>query len=211
MHHSIIFLWPLWFCNFVDSTITASVSKSKGSIPSQRSIPETRSKHESQHSQWRMETGNEEKQSFNTHQAQLAAGKSSRKDPPQFLCLQGGEVPPHGGELEVGRGWDFGRARGADRGSEDGAGARGAGGWSCGAQGIRQPHGWWAGLSFSCEVVEEGGISSSWPGWGFGEVREPRIKIITQGNSVRAEYFGLIIPVGCSLCSFRVPSAGYSS
>lgn len=89
-----------------------------------------------------METGNEEKQSFNIHQAQLSAGKPSRKDPPQFLWFQGGEVPPHGGELEVGRGWDFGRARGAHRGGEDGAGARGAGGWSRGAQGIRQPHGW---------------------------------------------------------------------
>lgn len=59
-----------------------------------------------------------------------------------LLCLQGGEIPPHGGELEVRGGWNFRRARGADRGGEDRAGARGAGGWSCGAQGIRQPHGW---------------------------------------------------------------------
>lgn len=82
------------------------------------------------------------KQGFESHQAQLPAGKNPWKDPSQFLCFQGGEVPPHRGELEVGRGWNFGRARGADRGGEDRAGARGAGGWSCSAQGIRQPHGW---------------------------------------------------------------------
>lgn len=87
------------------------------------------------------------KQSSKTHQAQLPAGKHPWKAPSWFLCFQGGEVPPHGGELEVGGGWNFGnfgnfgRARGADRGGEDGAGARGAGGWSCRAQGIRQPHG----------------------------------------------------------------------
>lgn len=38
MHHFIIFLWPLWFYNFVDSTITASVSKDRDYIPSQLRI-----------------------------------------------------------------------------------------------------------------------------------------------------------------------------